>query len=260
MGLAPVYKITFRKVILNIVMKFRIDAKIFALFPCVKAGVLLGKGLDNRHPSSAIAALLREGENDVRTHLQLEHLAAQPKISDWREAYRAFGFKPSSHRSSVEALLRRVLQGKELPSISPIVDLYNFISIKHMLPAGADDIDKVDGDIALTVADGTEHFVMLGTHEPEGIKTGEVVYRDDKEVLCRSWNYRECEKTKITSATHNVCLVLEGLENTSMGEIEAALAELQRLLAAHCGGAFQAFFLQEGQREASLHMCHELVE
>ncbi len=93
---------------------------------------------------------------------------------------------------------------------------------------------------------------MLGTDKPEPIKKGEVIYRDDKEVLCRSWNYRECEKTKITPATKNVCLVLEGLEHTASEETHQAIAELKHLLQKYCHGSYQEFFLDKNTLEAAL--------
>jgi DNA/RNA-binding domain of Phe-tRNA-synthetase-like protein len=231
---------------------FRIDSAVAAQYPHVKAGVLVCRGLNNTGHHPEIAKLLRQTEEQVRQKLTIDGLAALPKIADWREAYRKFGFPPSAHRSSVEALLRRVLQGKELPSISPIVDLYNIVSIKYVLAAGGDNLDKVEGEIALTIADGTERFVMLGTDKPEPIKKGEVVYRDDKEVLCRSWNYRECDKTKITPQTQNVSLILEGLEHTTPQEIHEALSELQHLLKQYCQGSYRETLLDKNNLETSL--------
>ncbi|HEY5236066.1 MAG TPA: amino acid--tRNA ligase-related protein, partial [Rhabdochlamydiaceae bacterium] len=231
---------------------FSIDPAITASYPHAKMGVLICKGLSNEGSYPEIEALLRATEEEVRQKYTVEGLATLPKIADWREAYRKFGFSPSAHRSSVEALLRRVLQGKQLPSISPIVDLYNIVSMKNVLAAGGDDLDKVEGGITLTVADGSELFVMLGTDKPEPIKKGEVIYRDDKEVLCRSWNYRECEKTKITPATKNVCLVLEGLEHTKTDELHVAISNLKQLLQKYCQGSYQEFFLDTDLVEAPL--------
>jgi DNA/RNA-binding domain of Phe-tRNA-synthetase-like protein len=223
-------------------MEFKIDPKLAELFPEVKVGVLIGKGLNNRRVDQ-LAPLLREVEEGARKKSTLELLTTLPKISDWRKAYQKFGFKPKTYRSSIEALMRRVLQGKELPFINPIVDLYNLISIKYLLPAGGDDLNKVEGEIFLTIAEGTEKFVMLGSQKTEEIKKGEVVYKDYREVLCRAWNYRECEKTKITENTVDVCLVLEGLEHSSKEEIVAALSELKDLLQSNCQGTYEQFFL-----------------
>lgn len=233
-------------------LHFTINPTIIQKFPHAKFGVLVGQNLDNTHPSPEIAALLRTVESDLRQKYTAEQILTLPKIIDWREAYRQFGFSPSSHRSSIEALLRRVVQGKELPSINPLVDLYNYISLKHLLAAGGDDLEKLEGRLFLTLADGTEKFIMLGTDKPEPIKKGEVIYRDDKEVTCRSWNYRECEKTKITPSTHHVCLILEGLEQTSADEIKAGILELKSLLSKYCSGSYQEYFLDKNRLDVIL--------
>ncbi len=224
-------------------MKFEIDPSVLELFPQVKLGVLIAIDLDQSNNCLPLVDLLRAAERGVLESYQLETLSTVPKIADWREAYRTFGVKPSSCRSSIEALIRRVLQGKELPSINPIVDAYNIVSLENVLPVGGDDIDRVDGRIILTRAEGSEHFVMLGSDKAEEIKTGEVIYRDDREVLCRSWNYRECEKSKITPDTKNVCLVVEGLDHTSKEEVFRALLRLKHLLTPMCKGALQEFYL-----------------
>src|SRR5690349_11841921 len=115
-------------------MKLRIDSEIVALFPHVKLGVLVGKGMNNpeKTPEEVTAWMRQTEQNFAAQYPTMEDLTGQAKIVDWREAYRKFGFKPSQHRSSVEALCRRVAQGKELPQISTVVDIYNTISVKHM--------------------------------------------------------------------------------------------------------------------------------
>lgn len=232
-------------------MNIKIDSAVIKQFPDAKIGLLIGKNVNNKNIIPDVATLIRQEEQEIGKKFTLENVASIPKILDWREAYRSFGCKPSEYRSSIEALLRRILQSKQLPSINTLVDLYNLISIKHVLPAGGGNLDKVEGSIILKIALGTEQFIMLGQTEPVTIKAGEVVYVDDKEVLCRAWNYRESEKTKITENTSNVYLVIEGLKHTTHEEIRSALSELQQLLAMHCGGSFTGFVLDRDNPEIS---------
>lgn len=210
-------------------MTFKVDESVRELFPDTKIGILLFNNIDNTK-LHALEPLLREKEEDIRKHLTLKDLDSNPKITDWREAYRLFGCKPSQYKCSIEALLRRVLQGKEIPSINPIVDAYNIISLEFLLPIGASDVDCIDGNVTLTIADGSEEFIMLGKKQPETIRAGEVIYKDEVEVLCRAWNYRECEKTKITEHTKFVIFFIEGLTHTSREEIEEAIEILERVL------------------------------
>ena len=79
-----------------------------------------------------------------------------------------------------------------------------------------------------------------------------MIYKDQKEVTCRSWNYRECEKTKITPNTRHVCLILEGLEHTSAEEIRAAISELKSLLIKYCPGTYQEHFLDKDHLDVKL--------
>ena len=226
-------------------MKFSIDTSIIERFPDVKVGVLVVRGADNRAAQDKTVEHLRKAEANVRAQMTTEQLGTTPKIADWRSAYKSFGFKPSSYRCSVEALLRRVLQGKDLPDINPLVNLYNAISIKHTLPCGGDDIDQIDGSISLTIAKGGEPFIMLGSREEDVALTGEVIYRDEKEVLCRAWNYRECDKTKITHDTKDLALAIEGLGSTSHAEIATALKELQAAIESLCGGTATPYLLDK---------------
>ena len=76
--------------------------------------------------------------------------------------YRSFGTKPSDYRPSAEALVRRTLKTGKLPVINTAVDLYNIVSVKHIIPMGGFDADKVEGDIYLRVSEGMEIFTPRG--------------------------------------------------------------------------------------------------
>ena len=233
-------------------MKFVIDTSVVEKFPEVKIGLLVVRGLDNSGEHKEVLAHVRTIEQGVRGTLDVQTLADHPKIQDWRAAYSAFGAKPKTYKNSVEALLRRVLKGDTLPDINTVVNVYNSMSIKHILPAGGDDMDNIEGDLRLTIAAGGEPFTMLGSQEQEQVESGEVIYRDDTGVLCRRWNWRECDKTKMTAETKNVCLVLEGLQSTTQEELSLALEELKGLITTYCGGNAKTFILDKNTNEVKL--------
>lgn len=73
----------------------------------------------------------------------------------------------------MEALLARTLKGQDLPAINRVVDLYNAVSVRHVLPVGGEDWDRLDGDLVLMEATGTEPFESLvvllgGEYGPAG--------------------------------------------------------------------------------------------
>ena len=208
-------------------MKFKIDSLIIEKFPNLKIGVLVARDIDNSKHNDELQQEIRDVELHIRNNFELQKLVDFPLVKDWRDAYSAFGAKPKTFKNSIESILRRVLKGDNIPNINTVVNLYNMISMKHILPADGDDIDKVEGDIVLTIAKGVESFTLLGSMKQETAEPGEVIYRDDKKVLCRRWNWRECDKSKMTPETKNVVIVLEALASATKERLEQALQELK---------------------------------
>ena len=233
-------------------MKLKIDTRIFEKFPGLKIGVVTARNIDNHGFSHEIMQLIREKEKEIRANYDAEALSQHPKINSWRRAYSFFGAKPKKYKSSVESLYRMVLKGLDLRHINKIVNLYNYISLKCMIPAGGDDMAKVDGDIILKFGDGNEPFTALNSTERETAKEGEVVYADSKEVLCRRWNWRECDKTKMTEETKDVILVIEALPPVTREELEEVEEDLSRLITEYCGGEIRAAVLDEGKSEIEI--------
>lgn len=226
-------------------MKFSVDPKIFEKFPDLNLGLVVARGIDNTGLSEQVLNLLKLQEERIRKQFQADTLSQEEKIDAWRRAFSSFGAKPKKYKCSVENLYRMILEGISLKHINKIVDIYNYISLKHMIPVGGDDTDKVVGRINLTIATGTEKFIQLNSDQVKNPKQGEIVYCDEKEVLCRRWNWRECDKSKMTENTKNVALVTEGLPPVSKDEVEKIIKELAQLIEKYCGGKASIFILNK---------------
>jgi len=233
-------------------MKFKIDASIFERFPGLNVGVVIARGINNSGTNDEIIRLIREKEKEIRENYSTETLSQHSRIDSWRKAYSSFGAKPKKYKSSVESLYRVILKGVDLRPINKIVDVYNYISLKYMIPAGGDDLSKVEGDIILKFARGDEPFTALNSEERGTAKEGEVVYTDSKEVLCRRWNWRECEKTKMTEETKDVVLVVEGLPAVTGEDVKMILEDLSVLVKEYCGGETRIAVLNEAKREVEI--------
>lgn len=188
-------------------MKFLIKKEIFNSFPDLIIGTVLAKGVDNKGEFQEINNLLREAEDKIKYEFsKFESPSRHPNIVVWRKAYKKFGADPHDYRCSIEALVRRVLKGEKIRHINKLVDLYNYISLKYIVPVGGEDLDKIKGNLILDFAKGNEPFVRLGGTENEPPLPGEVIYKDDGGVICRRWNWREAERTKLTEETKNPSL------------------------------------------------------
>ena len=141
-------------------MKFVVTPDIFESYPEVRIGVLVLEDIDNRS-KEGFTAELQSARKHVRSTLDGTNVTEHPRIHCWREAYRTFGAKPKKYPSSIENLVRRTLKGESLRSINPLVDLYNIVSLKHLLPVGGEDLDRIEGDIRLTRAPENAPAVQL---------------------------------------------------------------------------------------------------
>jgi len=162
--------------------------------------------------------------------LSIQPLAANPHVAAWRAAFKKFGADPTKTRSSGEALLRRVQKGEHLPFINAIVDVYNAISLKHALPIGGQDVQTLQGRVVLRFARAGEVFTPLGALSPQPVDDGEVVYADDKRILCSKWNYRDCEDAKISDKTTQFVLFVDGAPSIPASEVQFAGEELAESL------------------------------
>ncbi len=230
-------------------MNFKVSKEIFEKFPGLTIGIVVAKDIDNTGKNEEILSLIREKENEIRENFDTGSLSQNPKINVWRKAYSSFGAKPKKNKCSVENLYRQILSENSLRHLNKIVDLYNYISIKHLIPVGGDDLDKVEGNIVLRPAKGDEKFLELNSKETSNPKPGEIVYVDDSEVLCRQWNWRECDKTKMTTETKNVALVIEGLAIFKKEEIESISKELSESINKFCNGETELFILNSEKTE-----------
>lgn len=234
-------------------MKFRIDQKIFEEFTGLNVGVIVAKGINNGSNTKEIEDLTRAEEERIRANFISEQLSQIPEIGTWRKAYSSFGGKPKENKSSVENLYRRILKGESLRHINSLVDIYNYISLKYMLPVGGEDIDKIKGNVVLTFATEAEPpALLLGDKEPRAPHAGEVIYKDDISAICRRWNWREADRTKLTDETKNCILVVEGLPPIDREKIEASTGELKDLIQEYCGGKLELFTLSKDNREVDI--------
>jgi DNA/RNA-binding domain of Phe-tRNA-synthetase-like protein len=80
------------------------------------------------------AGLLSAEMERARRRFDPETLAGEDAVAALRKLFRRAGCDPTRYRPSSEALLRRVLKGSDLPSIHPLVDLNNCLSMRLAVP------------------------------------------------------------------------------------------------------------------------------
>jgi len=207
-------------------------------FPDFRVALVIAEGLNIApHRSPELQAEIADAEARCRARWAGTELSAIPGVAAWRTAYRAFGIKKTSYRSSVERLIKRVLAGDALPNVNALVDLYNAASLEFGLCLGCDDFDKIEGDLAFRFSRAGDTFLDMSAGEGEDPndppKDGEVVFADSRHVLCRRWNWRQDARSLVTTQTKRAALTMQ---SNGFGDVEAAAEAVVRGIVRECGG------------------------
>lgn len=224
-------------------MKFKIDQKIIEKWPEVKLGIVVALGLDNTVSSVQTSVLLNSQIENSRQEFSGKKLEDQNFVKLWKQVYEDFGSSSKKYFSSIEALLTRVLDGKSLPDINPLVNFYNYASLKYKLPFGGEDLDKVVGDVSLTFATGIEKGKFIGGEKEEVCLPDEVIYKDNIGFICRRWNWREANRTKFTLETQNAVIVAEILSSDYEKDLQEAINETAKFLEENNKAKTQIYYL-----------------
>ena len=169
---------------------------------------------------------------DYRTRFTTVRIKEMAAIEATRRVYRACGKDPSRYRPAAEALIRRVVQGKELYQIDTLVDLINLASMKYGYSIGGFDADKFVGDtLALGVGEPGEPYEGIG----RGMLNieGMPVYRDQKGGVGTPTS--DNERTKIDITTTHVLVLINGYDGNT--ETVSANADFVKSLLERYAGA-----------------------
>lgn len=209
-----------------------IDSRLAGIAPGFRALSILVEAAPITHPEVATAALAQACQQMLNDDVPW----AAAHLSDWDEVFKAFGAKPKRTPCSAAALRKRVQKDGSLPSLDPVVDIYNAVSIRYAIPVGGENLAAYSGAPRLTLADGSEPFDTLKEGQPvvEYPDAGEVIWRDDLGVTCRRWNWRQGVRTRLDSRATSMWFILESLSSMPLAALEEAGEELinnlQRLM------------------------------
>ncbi|MDX3853857.1 B3/4 domain-containing protein [Streptomyces sp. AK02-01A] len=209
-----------------------VSDEVRALAPGFTHLAVEARGLLNGPSNAESSALLDDAARRLAARLDGRAPHEDPHMAAWRAVYTAFGAKPSRTRNSAEALAKRAQADGGLPRINLLVDIYNAISVAHLIPVGGEDTDRIAGGMRLVRATGEEPFptVAGGEAAVEHPEPGEVVWCDDEGVTCRRWNWRQGVRTRLTEESVNAVFLLESLAPMTLGALGAAGAELAESL------------------------------
>ena len=127
------------------------------------------------------------------------------ELSYARDLYKAIGVNPTKTRPSSEALLRRIMQNKELYRINNLVDTWNLESLEFFLPVGLYDIDKI-ASTEISIRKGNEGEFFEGIRKSD-VNVGDRLCIADSEGPFGSPT-SDSMRTAITDKTTRVLVLI----------------------------------------------------
>lgn len=173
---------------------------------------------------------ITEVQDQLKSDFQIEKISQHPVNGKTRDGYRACGKKPGRYRPSAEALMRRVLQGKDLYKINNIVDMINMISIQTGFSIGGYDADKIQGDIELGIGNENEPYAGLGRGALNIHKLP--VFRDEQGAFGSPTS--DSERTGVSSETKSFLMIF--LDFGSNEELTKGMESAKNAISRYCNG------------------------
>lgn len=200
---------------------------------CVEADV------ENSAYSEELWKLIDEQCEKFRQTLTTDTVKDISAIAATRRVYKACGKDPSRYRPSSEALIRRVLQGKQLYQIDTLVDLINLASITYGYSIGGFDAGKFSGD-TLSLGVGREGEPYEGIGRGMLNIAGLPVYRDAIGGVGTPTS--DNERTKMGLATRRLVALVNGYDGNEE-TVHATAQLIVQLVERFCNGRNARYFI-----------------
>jgi DNA/RNA-binding domain of Phe-tRNA-synthetase-like protein len=210
-------------------MYFEHSPAIWSEFPELVAGVLVADGI-SREPS--VAQRVQPFEDIAASRLTSGTEGDLPEIQAWRRAFSQMGLKPTQYRCAAESLLRRFRKERSLPSIHPLIDLCNALSLAYAIPIAVFDTASIADHLQVRHATGEECYLTF-SDETENPDPGEVIFADaESQAHARRWTNRQSRRSAVQDSTSRVLIVAEALHATANEDVPRLLAAISNELSA----------------------------
>ncbi|WP_150538679.1 B3/B4 domain-containing protein [Actinobacillus vicugnae] len=233
-------------------MKFIISPDIFNVLPQLCVGVVVAKGVDNRQSYPEISAFLQQSIIQAEQQFKEKKVKECAEIVSYRKAFQALNINPNKFLCSIEALFTRIAKGKGMPSINPLVDLNNAVSLAFTLPMGTHNLGLSDQDIYLRFATEQDEFLPFGASELDNPELNEAVYAVGNQVRTRRWTWRQSENGKIDENTHYVFFPIDGFVGVNDEQVRQAAEKLAEWLKTQFHAEVKIGFVDQTHPEIEL--------
>ncbi len=210
-------------------MDISISPKFLEKWPDIALGVVEAQ-VEVANSSTALQDALNTLIDNKRQELEVPDISQLPPIKMGRKAYKATGKDPARYRLASEALLRRIVKGKEMYFVNNVVEINNYISIAWGFPICAFDTGKIQGEVSFTV--GTADDVYEGIGRGDLNIEGLPAFADELGKFGTPTS--DSVRTQITEDTKQLTMAIVAFDGVTAA-LDEALSKLQEMLREYAG-------------------------
>lgn len=214
-------------------MKIEIKKNVFAKFnDKFMAGLLVCSELENQGGLKEIERLLDKIEKLIKLDFTPINFKTHDLITVWEVAAESLGKK--HYKSSVENLMRSILEGHKIRREDRLRNLCNFVSLKYIVPVDCFDLGLIKGDLDFDVK-GRDLVFSAGR-----------VKLSEKLALKRNKKYDVKDKTK------KALVYFEALPPLNKDKVRKIMEDLADLIRVYCKAKVKIYFLDKKNSEVKV--------
>lgn len=153
-----------------------LDDSLLQIEPTFKLGIIHYTKIVVSTSPQMLKGRLQLFQEQLFFEMEEKKLTEFDGIKEWRTLWKKFGADPNRYRHSAEALYRRIAKQNYITPMHSAVDLNNFFSMQYEIPMGIYDLNKIQGDITISL--GTEDTVYTGLNGRENVLKNIVALHD----------------------------------------------------------------------------------
>jgi len=202
-------------------MNITISQQLKEIYPGVQLATLIVRNAINKNYDERLEREKRALEGFIRVNYQEPDKLK--RVQEYSNFYRKFeGIFP------IEYQLRSILAGNQIPAVSCLVEVMFMNELKYCCLAAGHDLEAIQGDLILDLAEGSESYIKINDQE-QTIKKGDIILKDQVGIIA-SVLYGPDSRTKIIPISRNIIYMSYFLFKIERAEIISIMVDLTRLL------------------------------
>lgn len=226
-------------------MLVKLDDTLFQIEPSLKLGILYYNKIVVSSAPQLLKGRLQLFQEQLFFEMEEKAVTEFDGIKEWRALWKKFGADPNRYRPSMEAMYRRIAKQNYITPMHSAVDINNFFSMQYEIPLGIYDLDKIQGDIIISL--GTEDSNYAGLNGRDNKLKNILTLHDTTGAFGSP--FVDSVRTAVTEDTTNAIQIVFLRPSMNVEEAQKLLTSIGTMFTQIHGGDFVSTVLFNESKE-----------